>query len=161
MMTNTEVTIIFTDDRGLFRFNTMIVKRIKKPTLALVIPRPKKSDLEKVQRRGYVRIKTDIDIAIHAKKENVQPIISVTIDVSGGRTSIFIPDATTFEEEEIITLYLVLHSKECGIQYVKTDARVIRYVTFNKVPIISVEFNLDDEREREKIIQYCFDIERE
>src|SRR5699024_10396962 len=73
IMTNTAVTIIFTEDRALFRFNTMIVKRIKDPTLALVIPRPKKSDLEKVQRREYVRIKTDVDIAIHSKKVNVQP----------------------------------------------------------------------------------------
>lgn len=161
IMTNTAVTIIFTDDRALFRVNTMIVKRIKDPTLALVIPKPKKSDLEKVQRREYVRIKTDVDIAIHSKKENVQPIITVTNDVSGGGASIIIPDSTTFEEEEIITLYMVLHSKEYGYQYLKTDARVIRYVMLHKVPTMSVEFKLEDEREREKIIQYCFDIERE
>src|SRR5699024_12005907 len=101
-MTNTLVTIIFTDDRALFRFNTVIVKRIKDPTLALVIPKPKKSDLEKVQRREYVRVKTDVDIAIHSKKENVQPIVTVTNDISGGGASIIIPDSTTFEEEEII-----------------------------------------------------------
>lgn len=161
IMTNTVVTIIFTDDHALLRFSTMIVKRIKDPTLALVIPRPQKSDLEKVQRREYVRIKTDVDIAIHSKKDKVQPIITVTNDISGGGASIIIPNSTTFEEEEIITLYLVLHSKERGYQYLKTDARVIRYVNMHKVPAMSVEFKLEDEREREKIIQYCFDIERE
>src|SRR5699024_1186141 len=51
IMTNTVVTIIFTDDRALFRFNTVLVKRIKDTTSALVIPKPKKSDLQKVQRR--------------------------------------------------------------------------------------------------------------
>lgn len=161
IMTDTAVTIIFTDNRALYRFNTMIVKRMKDPTLALVIPKPATSELEKVQRREYVRIKTDADIAIHSIEGNIAPIITVTNDISGGGASIIVPDSTTFEEEEEVKIYLVLRSEQIGFQYLKTKARVIRYVMLDQVPTMSVEFQLEDEREREKIIQYCFDIERE
>ena len=65
----------------------------------------------------------------------------------------------SLEVNQKILIYIVLNTNN-GYEYIETEAKVVRFQSDDEVNIVSVKFLIDDENIRQKIIQYCFDIER-
>lgn len=155
------VDIEYVTKGSVYKFPANVIRVIDSPIVSFVVDMPDEKNITKIQRREYVRINIDVNVAVHSEKELFTPFISVTHDISGGGLAIITPKNVTLTEGEIVDLYLVLKSKYSDFVYLKTKGEIIRTTVFNEVRSTSLRFQFDDERDRQKIIKYCFEIQRE
>lgn len=152
------IIVQYTKNNVVFEFKGKVLDKVTKNVPALKLKLPAKEDLKRIQRRQYVRIETDVDVAVHCPNDSFPPFTTVTRDISGGGASLYVSDQS-LEINQKLKLYIVLDSKE-GYEYIETEAQIVRFQTENNVKTASVKFLIDDENKRQKIIQYCFEIER-
>lgn len=158
---SSDLQIEFMEKGSVYQFNSVVTKLVQSPFPAFLIPLPKMKQMNKVQRREYVRIEYATDVAIHGLNDNFQPFTTVTKDISGGGIAIILPHDATLEGIEEIEVFLVLKSTYSDFEYIHTRARVIRTMSMNGVRVASVKFLITNEQKRQKIIKYCFEIQRE
>ena len=149
------------DQGNVYSFTTKVKRLIQSPISSFAIDIPDKNEIQKIQRREYVRINTDVNIAVHGIDHAFPPFITVTQDISGGGTAIITPKGVDLREGEMVKLYLVLKSKYSDYVYLKTKAEVIRSTTINEVRITSLKFHFTNENDRQLVVKYCFEIQRE
>lgn len=155
------IKIEYLDKGNVFSFNTIVKRLIRSPILSLVIDIPDENEIKKIQRREYVRINTDVNIAVHSLNNTFSPFSTVTQDISGGGAALIIPHNISLKEGEMVLLYLVLKSSYSDFEYIKTKAEIIRTTTLNGVRSTSLKFHYFDEKDQQKIIKYCFEVQRE
>lgn len=158
---NSLLTIEFIDKGSVFKFETKVLRIEKDPIQSFVIRKPDKHELTKIQRRQYVRIRDNVDLAVHSPENRFPPFTSVTVDISGGGLAMIVPRDLEIFDGEIVKLYIVLKSSYSDFVYIKTKAEVIRSVIINEVRQVAVRFHLIHEQDRQKIIKYCFEKQRE
>lgn len=133
---------------------------LKVPALALQLPNLK--EIKRIQRREFVRIQTNVDIALYFQNSKMKPLITVTQDISGGGARVVIPSSLPMKHHrQALDLYFILNSNQFGFEYVHTKAEIVRTHFEYGVHSLSLKFLLLNEQERQKIISYCFDIQRE
>lgn len=142
-------------------FETIIAGAVKGEVPALGLVRPEKEDINRIQRREFVRIQTDVDIAIYFHNSNIEPIVTVTQDISGGGLRVVLPHELPVESGQVVDLYFVLKSSEREYEYVYSKAEIIRTHVNNGVHSASLKFLMENDQDRQKIISFCFDIQRE
>lgn len=158
---NHTVEIEYIVQGSVLKFPAKVKRIVESPLMAFVIDKPTADIITKIQRREYVRINIDVDVAIHSISENFTPFTTVTRDISGGGMAIVSPLNVALSNNEIVDLYFVLKSKYSDFHYIKTRAEIIRTTFLNEVRHTSLRFEFDDERKRQKVIKYCFEIQRE
>ncbi|MFS0672689.1 flagellar brake protein [Ornithinibacillus sp. 179-J 7C1 HS] len=150
------------NDQSVYRFKTEVKdrKRGKIPTLALL--KPKDDDVERIQRRQYVRVDAAIDAAIHSKENHFAPFTTVTVDISGGGISIILPKGMSIQEEENIYIYLVLPMLSGEYYYLDLSGEIVRIIqNENNANTASVKLVSLSEQDKQTIIRYCFEKQRE
>jgi len=155
------INIEYLKKGNVFTFNAKVKRINRSPILSFVIDIPEQGTIQKIQRREYVRINTDVNIAVHSLHQSFEPFSTVTQDISGGGAAIITPHHLTLNQGELVLLYIVLKSSYSDFEYIKTKAEIIRTMTLNEVRSTSVKFDFFDERDRQKIIKFCFEIQRE
>ncbi|WP_408006547.1 PilZ domain-containing protein [Pseudalkalibacillus sp. A8] len=58
----------------------------------LILSFPGSTNLEKIQRREFVRVETAIDVSIHPTERQFQPFACITSDVSAGGCAVIMPE---------------------------------------------------------------------
>src|SRR5699024_1112810 len=86
----------------------------------------KEGDLEKIQRRQFVRIKTAVDVAISSSNNSFSPFTTVTTDISAGGVSIIIPKEQNLKSKLPCDLTLALHGSTKEQQYINVKGEIIR-----------------------------------
>lgn len=160
---NTALKAIYIgSDKVPLNFPTKVVKRVKLTVPALALEIPGEDKIKRVQRREFVRISTAVDIAIHSIGSVFQPFTTVTSDISGGGVSIILPKDLSLEEECKLMLWIVLPMSSGEISYVKVEGKVVREKIKDKyIRTASVSFIAISSNERQKIIRFCFEKQRE
>lgn len=162
LSTNDYITISFVKKGIVYEFHSIVEKRINLTVPALAILLPEAEEIKRIQRRDFVRVKSDVDIAVHFSDGSTPPLVSVTQDISGGGASVVIPPNTKpLFQKQPITVYLILHSITVPYEYIKIDAEIVRFHTNNDIHSMSLKFFFNSDRNQQKIINYCFDKQRE
>ncbi|WP_440895752.1 flagellar brake protein [Amphibacillus sp. Q70] len=145
-------------DQAVYKFHTEIVDR-KREKVPMLLLRFDQNELKKVQRREYVRVDANLDVAISDPNDEEKEFTTVTKDVSGGGISVILPEGIQIEPTTALDLVIVLCSKDDEIDYIFARAEVIR--TYEKTKeskkILSMKFINIYERDRQLMIQYCFE----
>lgn len=158
---NSKLTVDYIDKGTVYKFHTTVSELIQKPLMAFTILKPNEDSIQKIQRREYVRIETNTDLAVHSGEKMFSPFITVTQDISGGGASIILPEKITLKDSSVVDLYVVLKSKYSDFDYLQTSAEIVRTTVENGVRSASIKFLFDDERDRQRVIKYCFEIQRQ
>lgn len=154
-----QVVAEYTEAGVAHEFKTTVLDRVHKNIPALKLKIPEKDDIKRIQRREYVRIETDIDVAIHCPNKSFLPTTSVTEDISGGGAKIYNPPES-LKEAQKIDLFLVLPGEDNHFDYIETEAEVVRLHEQGNIKTLSVKFLFDHESKRQKVIQHCFYLQR-
>lgn len=158
---NKRFHVIYRINKNIYRFRSYVVKRIKDtvPTLALYFPH--KHHHDRIQRREYVRIATDVDVAIHCPKSSFTPFTTVTADISGGGISIFIHEKI-LNKHLPITVHIALQMNSGKYYYIKAQASLVRYklIDISEIKTASLMFTEISTQDQQQIINYCFEKER-
>ncbi|GEN45171.1 flagellar brake protein [Alkalibacillus haloalkaliphilus] len=156
---NTKVRVSFISDHDVVYMYYSEVKRKKKKGRSMIeIPFPKTEELIKVQRREYVRIETNLDVAVYPLDESKEELITHTLDLSGGGLAVRSMKQTFMPNEEV-DLMLVLPFEANDYVYLSVKGQTIRYSPLKEGEgyKLSIQFNSLEEHKRETIIKYCFD----
>lgn len=155
------LTMSYVKQNTVFEFKTNIIKRksLNVPTLMLSLPN--KNEVKRIQRREFVRIETAVDVAVYCPENSFAPFTTVTKDISGGGASIIVPPSISLRNDQQVNLYIIIKSMNSPYHYIQTEANVVLLRNEDNIHTMAVQFLMDDEREQEKIIFYCFDTERE
>jgi len=160
LRTGMRINVSYVLNNCAYSFNTVIVARKKEKLPVIVINKP--HTIVRVQRRHWVRVAATLDVEynlISADSETNPTYAGTTIDISGG--GIRFMTRGVLEAGQIINLKIYLPDKSP----IATKARIIRILEKakdegdpSKAVLEYVDIN---ENDREKIIKYVFEKQRE
>ncbi|MFB5661649.1 flagellar brake protein [Alteribacillus sp. HJP-4] len=146
-------------DQAVYSFQTEVKSRRNSKINALVIYDPGREKYYRLQRRNYVRIDTSIDFSIQPAGTSSPPVITTSLDISGGGLAVLLPAHHFLKEDMKVKVCGVLHFQDGEICYVHARCKVIRILKeeIGKTPRASLQFIEIPENDRQKIIRYCFE----
>lgn len=149
----------FCDDGDVFKFKSTIISRSQENNISMyVMANP--FDIQKIQRRDYVRVKVAQIINYITGDYSLEDIDelklnnAILLDLSGGGMRVKVKEQLTKGDKIISQL-------KYGTQEVFVKGTIVRVeVTEDKKWIYGVIFDEIDERTRDRIIRMVFDIMR-
>ncbi|MFT8321638.1 MAG: flagellar brake domain-containing protein [Bacillus sp. (in: firmicutes)] len=161
LLNGTQLRVNFVTNEGsVFMFQTEILGRKKENIPMLKLHLPPKEQMIKIQRRQYVRVDANLDIAIHPVNNDFLPFTTITTDISAGGTAVIVSKTSTLQEGYEVEVYLVLHLQNGEYYYPRLKGSVIRIFdhteTHNKV---SLQFFNMSPSDRQFILRFCYDVQ--
>ncbi|WP_175615079.1 flagellar brake protein [Piscibacillus halophilus] len=160
LLDGSEFTISFVgEDGNVYQFSSEVKgrKKLKIPVLLILIP--VKNEIQKIQRREYVRVDVSLDVAIHPQSDQ-QPLITRTVDISGGGLAV-VDDGTArgYKPGDVMDITVVLPFASNHYSYFMAKAELIRFIDgWDQNPAkITYQFINMNDKQRDKIIKYCFE----
>lgn len=157
---NTEIQVNYFYQNAVYSFDTYILSRESSPLPLLEVIKP--SEVKRIQRRNFVRFDVKLPLKVGLLAENLNnplaEICAKTIDISGGGLSFISKDK--FEKDGEITLEIELPDMGL-VNAVGKVVRVGKKENNNNEFIYSVGFIFIDEFDRDKIVKYIFNKQRE
>jgi len=146
-----EVSFYFFKEKGkLFGFDTVVVERQNDPLRGqrYALKRPKDDQIERIQRRQFVRVPQILDVAVHPHKTQFDPFTTVTLDLSAGGMK---------DEEVEMTFILptgegVSSTLDVVAELVRIDRREERYE-------LAFQFTMIPDRSRELVLRHCYQMQ--
>ncbi|WP_078380156.1 flagellar brake protein [Sutcliffiella halmapala] len=159
ILNGTELNVTFvTEDGQAYSFESEVIGRIKQIIPMIQLSYPGHSNLFKIQRREYLRVDSNVDVAVHPISVDFKPFTTVTHDISAGGCSIYLQPNMEIPELKTIVTNLVFHLNNGDIHYLKLKSKVIRVVDQqNGSKRASLQFDFITENEKQIIIKYCFE----
>lgn len=149
--------VTFVDEKKVaYAFRSKILGRKKANIPMLRLSLPDDEDVEKIQRREYVRVDTSIDVALRYGDQFYQ---FVTSDVSAGGIAIYLNRSVPLQPDDEVALTLVLPfaNEEDGTKYVQTTGKIVRIIEKDDQKIVPIQFVDTDEVDRKIITRFCFE----
>ncbi|MDT3699264.1 MAG: PilZ domain-containing protein [Thermincola sp.] len=157
----TIVRVMFSDQMASYSFKSKLISQNRQnpPTVTLGEP----YDLKRTQRRNFVRLETKLSIVFAEVNEDYETVgdtfSGTTIDLSGG--GVMFACNTLLKYGDILDLTVVLTESDSA----KALGKVVR---FSENPpnskqkySVGLEFTAIEESERDKIIKFIFNKQRE
>lgn len=162
-----KVIISSTQKDGVYAFVLPVERTVNTGRIPyFVLKYPEKKDIKRIQRRNYVRVEINVLVSLKEysefeKKENLACIKAVSLNLSGGGMQIL--STEKIEEGQKFEIEFTLPNKEKCQQVIGEVKRVSVYDTNdNKVRFqYGIQFLEVDDKLREKIISYLFELQRE
>ncbi|TGA98141.1 pilus assembly protein PilZ [Sporolactobacillus shoreae] len=146
-------------DNHVFRFRTEFLHRVPGNVPLMLLKYEGEEGLERIQRRNFVRVDASLDIAVHSSDNLFRPFVTLTSDIGGGGVLVLLPEGTEISEGETVDMWICFASSSSRNQYLKIKGEIVR-IFIDKLSHIkkaSIEFFIDNEKERQPIIRFCFE----
>lgn len=160
ILNGTQLLITYVSDEGVaYTFESEVLGRMKQAIPMVQLSFPGYHQVQKVQRRQYVRVESNIDVSVHPLTHHFSPFITVTHDISAGGASLNLPKDISIPEKGHVFTTFVIHLNNGDTHYLKLKSKVIRLVEepAKKRWKASLQFDPINELERQIIMKYCFE----
>lgn len=157
----TPVKVIYSDQMAIYSFVSQVISlnRQTPPTVTLGEP----YDFQRTQRRNFVRLDAILSITITQVDEDYKPVgetfSGTTVDLSGGGAMFVCNTKLKFGDSLDTMIYLSDNDS------VKAVSKVTRFVenlpNAKQKYSVGLEFTVIEESERDKIIKFIFNKQRE
>lgn len=137
-----------------FAFNTEVLGRKGGTVPMISLACPSDDEFIKIQRREYVRVETNADVAIEFEDNFMQ---FVTEDISAGGIAVVINKPVAFNDGDYIKLTLVLPYTNGDIKYIQTSAVIVRIFNKDQIRVASIQFTDTDDIDKQHIVRFCFE----
>ncbi|HZG60299.1 MAG TPA: flagellar brake domain-containing protein [Anoxybacillus sp.] len=147
-------------DHSLYLFDTEVTGKIRQPIPLVVLSYPGEQQLTRIQRRQYVRVEANEDIAIHPRNREFSPFTTITSDISAGGAAIVLPRKIKgFEPGVRVDAWLVLHMRSGDIHYLNIPSKIVRIFKEKHSPVekASLQFLDIKHQDRLLLIRYSFE----
>lgn len=154
-MDGTQLHVTFVDNNKTSQaFKAEVRGRLRKNIPMLKLSYPGDDHLIKIQRREFVRVDTNVDVAV--LKDNLYSQF-IGLDLSAGGIALSLPNQTEFEKDELLELLIVLPFLNNEIKYINVKASIIRIWEKSGKNIASLRFEDIANESRQQIIRFCFE----
>lgn len=152
-----ELSAYYVSDGGVKNYFISHVFGFKEEVIRLVaIHKPEPDSITKVQRRSFLRVAAELEIAI--KLSDHIRFVALTDDVGGGGISFICDGKWPLKSGDILESWLLLPYKNGSMEHANFKAEIVRVKPMetgrNQV---MVKFSEIPDGERQKIIRFCFE----
>lgn len=152
-----ELSVYYIDKTGVkYYFNTYVTG-FKEDVIRMVkLRRPELEAVSKIQRRTFLRVFADLELAV--KKKDSTRFITRTEDISGGGLSFYSDSKYNLKEGDVLSCWVLVNYKNGSVEHVPVIAEIVRIKNqeLNR-NIAMLQFVDITATERQKIIKYCFE----
>ncbi|GGA22913.1 flagellar brake protein [Paenibacillus physcomitrellae] len=152
-----ELSVYFMTESGTKNyFSTYVLGFTNDVVRQVRIRKPEPSSITQVQRRNYLRVPAELELAVGMK--NGQRFLVVTDDVGGGGVSYFAESSNQVVEGDLLDCWLLVPYRNGSIEHVHFEAEVVRKKKLESgKQQVMLKFTGITDYERQKIIRYCFE----
>jgi c-di-GMP-binding flagellar brake protein YcgR len=144
-----------------FGFATEIVGSKQDNISMLVISLPQRQDIQKFQRRDFVRVPAAFDMAVKTTDMRNYHFLATTIDVSGGGLAFECSSKYVLQEKDQLLIWMALPNRgNTAVDHVHAEAEITRVKqpeTKGEHQVVSVKFMQISEGDRVKIVRACYE----
>lgn len=156
-----EVSFYFFKEKGkLFGFDTVIVERQNDPLRGqrYALKRPSDDQIERIQRRQFVRVPQMLDVAVHPHKTQFDPFTTVTLDLSAGGMMI-LSDQLPIQKEEEVEMTFILPTGDGISSTLDVIAELVRIDRREERYELAFQFTMIPDRSRELVLRHCYQMQ--
>lgn len=158
----TELLVSFIkENHAVYQFTSEVIKKAKTPHPALMITKPEKDSLKRIQRRQFVRVKTTLDMVVSSPESTFPPFKTVTVDISGGGLMMVVPQQVQLNTNDLLHISLFLPTDYDNSESLDLQGKVVRLSHSGDIERASVAFIDLPLRIEQQLIRYCFFIQRQ
>ncbi len=143
-----------TEDKQSYAFNTEVIGRKAGNIPMIMLHCPQEDEFIKIQRREYVRVETPVDVAVQFKDNKYQ---LVTTDISAGGLALILKGNIAFQDGDDIKLTIVLPFANGDVNYVVSEATVVRIFEKDDKTIATIQLTDTDDIDQQHIVRFCFE----
>ncbi|WP_228468963.1 flagellar brake protein [Paenibacillus sp. JNUCC32] len=152
-----ELSAYFLTEGGVKNFFNSYVLSHHEDVIRLVrIKKPEPDQITKVQRRSFLRVQAELELAVMAKDGT--RLLTKTDDVGGGGVSFYLEPDKSFAEGSLLSCWILIPFKNGSVEHVPLEGEVVRVKQLpGNRSIVMLKFNQIVDMERQKLIRYCFE----
>ncbi|KZE77210.1 glycosyl transferase [Paenibacillus elgii] len=152
-----ELSVYFITEGGVKNYFISSVLGFSDDMIRLVlIKKPDPESITKVQRRNFLRVPAILEIAVKFS-EQLQ-FVSLTDDVGGGGISFLCEGYVPVESGHTVECWLLVPFKNGQIEHVPFKSEIVRVKELETgKKQVMMRFSEITDRDRQKIIRYCFE----
>ncbi|MCR8634437.1 flagellar brake protein [Paenibacillus radicis (ex Xue et al. 2023)] len=152
-----ELSAYFITDGGVKNYFTSSVLGFSDDVIRMVhIRKPEPDAITKVQRRSFLRVPAELEMAVKFS-EQLQ-FIAVTDDVGGGGISFICDGYIPLASQQIVSCWLLAHYRNGQIEHIPFNGELVRVKQLESgKQQVMMRFAEISDRDRQKIIRYCFE----
>ncbi|WP_048602336.1 flagellar brake protein [Rubeoparvulum massiliense] len=149
----------FGHDGSKYIFHTRVIGRRNENIALMVLALPALDTISRVQRRNFVRVPAETEVAFHLVQRSEVECLTHTLDVSGGGFACWCDEKMPIREHDLIDgwLLLPLHGQ---VQHAHFTGEVVRIIPPAEKGLkrkISVKITKVSEKDQTFIVRYCFE----
>lgn len=149
------------EDGSRYEFHSSIVGRQSEHIPVLFLQLPSKEEIQRTQRRNYLRIDSSLDVAIKLD----DPIrryhfLAKTVDISGGGLSFTCDKSYRLQENDKLHMWISMPNKTGLVQHAYAVLEIVRQKAAEKKGLhqwISGKFVQISEQDRAKVVRACYE----
>lgn len=137
-------------------FNTFVLGFKEEIIRLVLIKAPEPEQITKVQRRNFLRVPAELEIAV--KVSDPIQFTGVTVDVGGGGVSLLCESRIPIKVRDSIDCWLLLPFRNGTIDHAGFKGEIVRIKTLETGKLmLMVQFTDIPDTERQRIIRFCFE----
>jgi len=150
------LSVSFMDNGATVSFPTKVAGLHKEKNIRFYfIEKPDPAQITRTQRRSYLRVETELDVAVRLAGN--RRLLTVTRDISGGGMSIVTKGFVSLLPDDTLDCWVVIPFRNGTIEHIQVKGVVVRTVSLGNEMLIMINFKDIAETDRQKIIKYCLD----
>ncbi|AEH47420.1 flagellar brake protein [Parageobacillus thermoglucosidasius] len=151
------------EDNGVYLFETEVIGKVRQPIPMVVLSYPEADKLVRIQRRQYVRVEANTDIAIHPLQQEFTPFTTMTTDISAGGAAIVLPPQQQKQlfPGMVVETWLVLAMRSGEYHYLKLKAKIVRIFPAENSDIYKASLQFFDVSPQERVLLIRYSFERQ
>lgn len=152
-----ELSVHFITDDGIKNYFDSHVTGFNEDGIKLVkIRKPDPERITKVQRRSFLRVPAELEIAI--KLPNQARFVCLTDDIGGGGISFLCDGKWPLCAEQVLDCWLLVPFRNGTLEHVPFKAEIVRVVELESGrKQVMIKYVSIVDFERQKVIRYCFE----
>jgi c-di-GMP-binding flagellar brake protein YcgR len=152
-----EISACFENEGGVKNyFNTSVVGLKEDVIQLVVIKKPDPEAITKIQRRRFVRVPAELEIAV--KFSNQLQFVAITGDIGGGGISFICDGYIPLSFKYTISCWLLVPFKAGTIEHIPLKGEIVRVkVLETGKQLAKLRFVDITESDRQKLIRFCFE----
>ncbi|AWB45033.1 glycosyl transferase [Paenibacillus sp. CAA11] len=152
-----ELSVYFLTEEGVKNyFNTYVLGFTNDVVKQVRIRKPEPGSITKVQRRDFLRVVAELEIAVKLKDDT--RFVTRTEDVGGGGVSFYVDSNYVIAEGDLMDCWLLIPYKNGSLEHVPFEAEVVRKKKLESGrELVMLKFIGITDFERQKLIRYCFE----
>ncbi|KZE66265.1 hypothetical protein AWM68_07805 [Fictibacillus phosphorivorans] len=146
-------------EKNVYTFRTELLGRKIENIPVLMITSPKEEEIQKIQRREFVRVETMLDVSVINSNDTYSPFNSVVLDLSAGGMLLSLPLDHSVKNEDRLDCLVVLPMQSGEKIYLDLPCNVLRILDghTNGRQRASLQFDQITQKDRQYIIRFCFE----